>query len=56
MGKLFKLIHCRSNASNADFISTKERMAEVYDRFVTQNVHRSIFYVALNGIAMPVVS
>lgn len=56
MSKLFKLIHRRKNTSNTDFISIKQRLTEVYNRFAEQNGHCNVFYVVLNGIAMPVAS
>ncbi len=56
MSKLFELIHRRKNASNTDFISTKEKLIEAYSRFAEQNERYNVFYVVLNGIAMPVAS
>ncbi len=45
MSKLLELIHGRK---------IKQNKSEVYCRFAKQNDHRNIFYVVLNGIAMPV--
>ncbi len=54
MSKLMKLIHGSKNAPKTSFINNMEAFAEAYDRFARQNSSRNIFYVVLNGIAMPI--
>lgn len=56
MSKLMKLIHGSNRTSKRSFINNQERTAEAYERFATQRANRHIFYVVLNGVAMPIVS
>lgn len=56
MGKLMQVIHGSNRTSKRSFINNKEAFAEAYDRFATQRENRNIFYVVLNGVAMPIVS
>lgn len=56
MSKLMKLIHGSNRTSKSNFINNRERVAEAYERFAAQRSNRNIFYVVLNGIAMPIAS
>jgi len=56
MGKLMQVIHGSNRTSKHSFINNREITAEAYERFATQRENRNIFYVVLNGVAMPIVS
>ena len=56
MGKLMKLIHGSNRTSKGNFINNREMVAGAYKRFAAQLSNRYIFYVVLNGIAMPIAS
>ena len=56
MNKQTKLIHGSKQMENYGYIHRKKDFAEAYDRFARQNSSRNIFYVTLNGVAMPICS
>ncbi len=56
MGKLMQVIHGSNRTSKHSFINNREMTTEAYERFATQRENRNIFYVVLNGVAMPIVS
>lgn len=56
MSKLMKFIHGSNRTSKSNFINNRERIAEAYERFAAHHSNRNIFYVVLNGIAMPIAS
>ena len=54
MSKLSKLIHGSNRAPKRNFFNSKIAFAEAYDRFARHNSKRNLFYVVLNGVAMPI--
>lgn len=56
MNKLLELIHGSKYTPKDSFINNQDGFAEAYERFASQRSNGNIFYIVLNGIAMPIAS